>query len=243
MFESLRSHPFAVNAFFNHSLVLTYALPVEDILPLIPAPLEPDLFHGKWGFVAAAFVQTSALRPKGFPVWMGNDFLLAGYRVFVRYRNLAGHRLRGLYILASQTDSARMQRMGNFFTRYSYTTDALSFTRTDQLLKVQSGKTGLSVIAGHADAEPALPAGSPFADWKEARRFAGPMPFTFSVINKSTVVVVEGVRSNWTPRPVSITADRIPFLDNSAFRNRRLANAFVVEDIPYSWKKGVVEKW
>lgn len=243
MFESIRNHPFAVNAFFNHSLVLTYCMPVDDLLPLIPAPLEPDLYQDKWGFVAAAFVQTSALRPKGFPAWMGNDFLLAGYRVFVRYRNLEGHRLRGLYILASQTDSARMQRMGNFFTRYRYSTAALRFDRTEQLLTVQSDDGSLNVVADHSSPEPSLPPASPFPGWKEARRFAGPMPFTFSVVNPRKIVVVEGVRSNWTPRPVGIVTADIPFLQSDRFRNHRLANAFVVEDIPYSWKKGVIEKW
>ena len=51
----------------------------------------------------------------------------------------------------------------------------------------------------------ALPTASPFADWKEARRFAGPLPFTFTY-NKKTkeVLIIEGVRENWTPRPVEV---------------------------------------
>jgi hypothetical protein len=51
-----------------------------------------------------------------------------------------------------------------------------------------------------------LPEHSPFADWKEARRFAGPLPFTFTY-NKDTkeVLFIEGVRQNWTPNPVKVS--------------------------------------
>jgi hypothetical protein len=51
----------------------------------------------------------------------------------------------------------------------------------------------------------ALPEGSPFADWKEARRFAGPLPFTFTyTAKKKQVLIIEGVRENWKPEPVRV---------------------------------------
>jgi hypothetical protein len=42
---------------------------------MIPACLELDLFEDKWAFIAIAVVQTKHLRPKGFPAWLGNDFI------------------------------------------------------------------------------------------------------------------------------------------------------------------------
>src|SRR5436190_18672679 len=94
----LKNHPLAVEAFFESSLVLTFAIPKEQIQHLIPECLELDTFNEKWAFVAVAMVQTQGLRPKGFPKALGIDFFLIGYRVFVKYINNAVKRLRGLYI-------------------------------------------------------------------------------------------------------------------------------------------------
>ena len=99
MFSFLKNHPFAVEAFFESSLVLTFAIPKEQVQKLIPECLELDTHNDKWAFIAVAMVQTKELRPKGFPKILGNDFFLIGYRVFVRYTNNAGKSLRGLYIL------------------------------------------------------------------------------------------------------------------------------------------------
>jgi hypothetical protein len=71
----LKNHPFAVEAYFKSSLVLTYAVPAAEIKHMIPACLELDLFEDKWAFIAIAVVETKHLRPKGFPAWLGNDFI------------------------------------------------------------------------------------------------------------------------------------------------------------------------
>ena len=109
MFPFLKNHPFAVEAFFESSLVLTFAIPKEQIQSLIPECLTLDTFDDKWAFIAVAMVQTKGLRPKGFPALLGNDFFLIGYRVFVRYQNNAGKNLRGLFILKSETNKKKME--------------------------------------------------------------------------------------------------------------------------------------
>lgn len=116
MWNRISQHPFPVEAHFDYSLVLTYAYPVEALQPLIPDCLELDSFQDRYAFVAVAMVQTRHLRPKGFPQWMGNNFFLAGYRIFVRYRSQSGRRLRGLYILRSETNKPKMRLLGNLFT-------------------------------------------------------------------------------------------------------------------------------
>jgi hypothetical protein len=97
MLSFLKNHPFAVEAFFESSMVLSFAIPKEELQSLIPECLELDTFQDKWAFIAVAMVQTKGLRPKGFPAILGDDFFLTGYRIFVRYTNNAGKRLRGLY--------------------------------------------------------------------------------------------------------------------------------------------------
>jgi len=99
MASFLKNHPFGVEAHFKSSQVLTFAVPKEEVEDLIPKCLTLDVFKDKWSFIAMAMVQTKELRPKGFPKFMGNNFFLIGYRIFVRYTNNKGKKLRGLYIL------------------------------------------------------------------------------------------------------------------------------------------------
>jgi uncharacterized protein YqjF (DUF2071 family) len=239
---SLKDHPFAVEAFFKSSLVLTYAVPAASIAHMIPACLELDTFEDKWAFIAIAIVQTKHLRPKGFPQWLGNDFILTGHRIFVRYTNNLGKRLRGLYIIGSETNKKKMQIMGNIFTHYSYKTTDIRLSEEGSVVKVYSQLSDLEIAVDVNDA--ALPAGSPFHNWKEARRFAGPLPFTFTYNEKTKkVVIVEGVRTNWTPTPVHVIKSNSGFINKLGLEDIRLANAFIIKDVPYYWKKGKTELW
>lgn len=240
MLPGLKNHPFPVQAFFKQSLLLTFAAPRADLEQLIPECLQLDCFKDQWAFIAVAMVQTSGLRPKGWPRIFGSDFLLIGYRVFVTYRTNAGKRLRGLYILKSETDKRRMQFLGNLFTHYHYSTTDIRQTGHS----IRSVGSGLAVDISPEEKETPLPEGSPFADWKEARRYAGPLPFTFSYENsKRLVTIIEGVREHWEPRPVKVKEYRVAFIEQLQLSRVQLANAFVIENIPYYWKKGRTELW
>src|SRR5436190_11520730 len=145
MFSFLKNHPFAVEAFFESSLVFTFAIPGEQIQHLIPECLELDTFNDKWAFIAVAMVQTKSLRPKGFPKFLGNDFFLIGYRVFVRFTNNAGKCLRGLYILKSETDKKKMEFFGNIFTHYNYATTDIHQKNLNGTTEINSVKSGFKI--------------------------------------------------------------------------------------------------
>lgn len=245
MLSFLKNHPFAVEAFFESSLVLTFSIPKEEIQHLIPDCLTLDTFEDKWAFIAVAMVQTKSLRPKGFPKILGNDFFLIGYRVFVRFKNNAGKNLRGLYILKSETNKKKMELFGNIFTHYSYTTTDIQQSIQNGTTEISSGKSGFKIKIENSNNENiSLPDGSPFNAWKEARRFAGPLPFTFTY-NQSdnSVLIIEGVRENWKPMPVSVLNYHFSFLEKLNLKEAKLANAFIIKNIPYCWKKGRLEKW
>ncbi|MDX8573300.1 DUF2071 domain-containing protein [Elizabethkingia sp. HX QKY] len=240
----LKNHPFAVEAFFKSSVVLTFAVPKEQLRGLIPECLELDTFQDKWAFIAVAMVQTSGLRPKGFPEFMGNDFFLIGYRVFVRFTNEKGRRLRGLYIIKSETNKWKMEFFGNIFTHYNYTTTDIVESENSKTRSIQSHKSNFTLAISKNTENILLPEGSPFNDWKEARRFAGPLPFTFTYNNEDkSVLIIEGVRQNWTPKPIQIQDYDFGFLDSLQLKDLVLANAFEIKNIPYYWKKGVLERW
>lgn len=237
--HALRRHPFDVEAHFDFSLVLSYAIPATVLTPMLPPGLELDQV-GDDGFLAVALVQTRHLRPAGWPRALGQDFFLSGYRVFARLRERPS--IRGLRILRSDADSRMMIWSGNLFTHYSYELCRANVERSGQRIKV--AVEGPAPLQVEADLLPAArpPAGSPFHDLQEARRFAGPLPNTFGWEPETrSLVIVGSVRTNWEPIPVSIEAHHVGFLDRFAEFNPRLANAFYVQDVDYRWKRGVLE--
>lgn len=240
----LKKHPFAVQAFFERSVVLTFAVPKEALQALIPECLELDLFKNQWAFIAIAMVQTSGLRPKGFPAFLGNNFFLIGYRIFVRYTNNEGKRLRGLYILQSQTNKKKMEWLGNIFTQYNYSTTDIKQHQQGTLQEISSVQSNFKVHFEESSPTVPLPSSSPFQNWKEARRFAGPLPhtFTYNALDK-TVLIIRGLRQNWTPHPIAVKDYHFDFLDQMALPNSVLANAFIIKEVPYEWEKGKTELW
>lgn len=244
MFSFLKDHPFAVKAFFESSLVLTYAVPKEQLLHLVPECVEVETLNDTWGFVALAMVQTKNLRPKGFPEFMGNDFFLTGYRVFVRYTSATGKKYRGLYILKSETSKKKMEFFGNIFTHYNYATTDITLSETKKQLQIESKKSGLNIVVATETDEVPLPKDSPFENWKEARKFAGPLPFTFTYTPATKeVLIIEGVRQDWKPQAVKVLEQHSDYLDSLQLEGMVLANAFIIRKIPYWWKKGRKEIW
>jgi hypothetical protein len=137
-----------------------------------------------------------------------------------------------------------MEFMGNIFTHYNYTTTDIHQTEQDKTKEISSIKSNFKLKLDKSEEDISLPENSPFADWKEARRYAGPLPFTFTY-NKETkeVLIIEGIRQNWTPNPVRVMDHNFEFLRTLKLQNAVLANAFVIKNIPYQWKKGKIEKW
>ena len=137
-----------------------------------------------------------------------------------------------------------MEYLGNVFTHYNYTTTDISKNVNGYEKIINSEKSNFNVVIDQTKGDVSLPKGSPFSDWKQARRFAGPLPFTFTYdVENKTVLIIEGVRQNWKPNPIKIKSYHFEFLKSLKLQNVILANAFEVTDVPYSWKKGRIEKW
>ena len=87
---------------------------------------------------------------------------------------------------------------------------------------------------------PGLPPGSVFKDWREARMYAGPLPLTFDYEKQTnSIIVIEGVREHWEPRPAEVEASS-DFFKDARFAGKEpiLSSAFLIEEVPYSWKRG-----
>jgi len=239
----LQRHPFPVDAFFRHSLVLTYAYPARLLEPLLPPGLVLDTLRG-YGFLAIALVQAERLRPAFLPAAIGRDVFLAGCRIFAR--RTGGQSLRGLRILRSLTDQPWMWCAGNLFTHYQYRLCRSCLRETaaglEWTVATRAGDSDLEIELPYLGQPASLPEASPFVSEREARRYAGPLPYTFDYEPEThSIVSIRGVRSEWNPSPVRVVVRRNSFLNQPPFRAAEplLANAFYLRDVPYRWERGV----
>lgn len=241
---SLRRHPLPMQAEFGHSLFVTVAFPRDVLYSLLPPGLELDT-HRDWGLAAVAVVESRRMRPDGLPPAFGRNFMLCGYRVFCRYRDPTGRRLRGLHILRSDTDSRVLATAGNLLTHYRYQVSQIHTSIVGSRLDVRvvsaDASADLDLSADLRTDQPELPPGSPFRSHREARRYAGPLPFTFDYEPEThSIVVIEGVRKEWLPLPVRVDLRKATYFDGDQFGGVRplLAGAFHVQGVVYHWRRG-----
>ena len=246
-FRFLKRHPLPMEAYFEHVLVLTYAFPDTILRPLMPPGLVLDTYEN-YGFLAIAMVQTRDMRPRFMPRLIGRDFFLTGYRLFTRYRTRSGKLLRGLRILRSDTDSDFMVRWGNRLTHYGYRKADVDYCWNDRLLEIRihtpNGEADLHVRAHLADEPAPLPQDSPFSNLQVARRFAGPLPFTFDYEEETdSIVRVQGVRQAWDPKTIRVEVLQNTFIEKEPFASAHpiLASAFHLANVSYRWRRGVRE--
>ena len=240
----LQRHPVPVNAWFERCLVLTYACPAKELDSLLVPGLSLDTHRG-CGFVAVALVQVRDLRPAFVPRMLGRDFFLAGFRVFVRFKGPDGRTRRGLRILRSLTDRRCMRVFGNLLTHYDYRPCEVQVRSTDNRLDIRVDTpvhdADLHVVTDLRPPHAPIPA-APFADWGEARRFAGPLPFTFDYEPQThSIIVIKGMRERWHPEAVTVRVLRNTFFDGPPFDalSPRLVSAFHLAGVPYRWERGV----
>jgi hypothetical protein len=142
-----------------------------------------------------------------------------------------------------------MARWGNRLTHYGYQKAEVDYRAGHGVLEIAVRTPGaeadLQVRAYLADQPAPLPHGSPFPNAIIARRFAGPLPFTFDFERETgSIIRVEGVRKKWDPAitrvevPVNTFVERGPF----AMSPPILASAFHLANVSYAWKRGVRER-
>ena len=240
----LKHHSIPIAARFESGLSLTYALPAGVLSPMLMPGLELDTYGG-YAYLSIASVHTVELRPSFLPKAFGRSFCLTSYRLFTRFATIDGEKFRGLQTLRNDTDLASMVVWGNRLTRFRYRRADIEYREQDRLLSLDVKTAGeeadLALKADTAGFSELLPEGSPFPDLATARRFVGPLRFTFDYDpDAQSMVIVEGRRTNWMPRAVRVDVQKNTFLESAPFRGVRpvLANAFYVTDVSYRWEPG-----
>ncbi len=225
--------------------MITYALPPEQVQPLLPAGLDLEIYRSPYGerhaLVAVALVSLRHLRLPGLPRMMGLRTIMTGYRVFARYQTPGGRILRGLRHLRNDADSALLTRTGNVFTDYDHQRiQAWTEEQDDAVRFVAHSADGTADVDVVANLKETPLWDTVFANPDDARRYAGPRGYTFAPGRDGGIVVVRTYRSNWEPRPVAVDVRRVSYFQHGLFSGTKpiLASAFYMADVNYGWHRG-----
>ena len=108
-----------VQTHWVEAVSLNYAVEPERLARLLPAPLEPEVFHGT-AWVQVLMSSLRDMRPQGLSPLVGVCFYQVSYRAAVRYRNANGEWRRGGYFVRSETSDPVMRRVGNALKEFKF---------------------------------------------------------------------------------------------------------------------------
>ncbi len=244
MLHLLKRHPFSVSA-LSPPVIGPDVRVSKRHLAAAPAARPRSGYLRRVWLSCNRHGQTERLRPSFLPAALGRNFFLTGYRIFARLASHAGS-LRGLRILRSDTNRRWMVSAGNVLTHYQYRLCQAELSErpgeVEWNIRTPRQEADLRVIMHLADGPAGLPAGSPFPNLNEGRRFAGPLPYTFDYEPEThSIIRIQGVRREWHPKPVTVEVLQNTFLHSEPFCRAKpiLANAFQVHDVPYRWERGI----
>ena len=238
----MRPLPFNIRVHFDFFLVLIYAVDKEKAEALLPKPFIHETYGDK-AIMAVAFAKANRFRPSFFPKFLGLAFNFAGFRHMAKYQQKSGKTIRGLKIIRSVSNKKMMVRGGDELTQYKFQYDPFTIKEKDNIIRIKGKSIDVAVQEIEKKEDANLPAGSVFPSWTEARKFGGPLLYTFELNNES-VSITEGSRKYWQPFPVEVLHANTDFFDSPPYNDLQpvLSAAYMIKDIPYSWKKAVIEK-
>ncbi|MBI5515964.1 MAG: DUF2071 domain-containing protein [Deltaproteobacteria bacterium] len=108
-----------VQTHWLNAVAVNYAVDPDALRPLIPEPLEVEVFKGR-AWVSVLVSSLREMRPQGLPGLFGVDFHQVSYRAAVRYQNREGNHRRGGYFVRSETDHPVMRAVGNTLTEFKF---------------------------------------------------------------------------------------------------------------------------
>lgn len=98
---------------------INYAVDPDALAALLPAPLRPELWHGR-AWVQLLVSSLRGMRPQGLLAAFGVDFYQASYRAAVVWTDRQGRERRGGYFVRSETNDAVMRAVGNHLREFSF---------------------------------------------------------------------------------------------------------------------------
>ncbi|MCU0657122.1 MAG: DUF2071 domain-containing protein [Polyangiaceae bacterium] len=232
---------------------LNVAVSPDALRPLIPAPLEPEVFHGT-AWVQVLISRLQEMRPQGAPPLFGVNFHQVSYRAAVRYRSRSGAVRRGGFFVRSETDNALMRAVGNALVEFRFH----DFGLAKVALKRSGGRLDVSVTP-----EPRFPGGQVAAALDVSRDHGPPRGSAWASLDELRAPLVEcydafGVdaeqrwvyvltidRGPWDARFARADQVRCELLEAGPLRGAARLDSVLhlPQPCPYRWRPLRRERW
>lgn len=236
----IKRQPFSIDANLNYSLILNFALPYQRLQKILPAGLNADIHDNYWGFVAMTVTQIQQIYPQSFPAFSVYNSFHISYRILVSYQGQAGKKLRGSYILRSETDKRSIEWLGNILTPYNFSKTDIQQKTERETMEISSQQSNFKILISSAKTgAPLLPPDSVFDNWESANQTIVSRPFTFSYLpDQQEILMVESISENGQPVPVEVVQHQIGFFPAWGLHDAQLVGAFLAQNTSYTSKKG-----
>jgi hypothetical protein len=233
----LAKNPLTLLGTIDRCWLFVYQTPESEARALVPAALELVTRDGCafWNIVAC---RLRAMRPRGFPAFVGVSCWHVAYRFYVRFHPAAGPPIEGLYFVRSDCDSRLMTMMGNALTDFRFHTAGVEVTETDALVQITIRSPDAPARATVDRAKPAeLPPHSSFSSLEEAAAYLKYKPFGISLdaAGNANVAAIRRDEAAWKSRLVDVISAEWQFFEGKTVRPEI---CYEVEPIDYQWNRG-----
>jgi hypothetical protein len=230
-------NPLTLVGTIDRCWLFVYQTPEAEARALVPAALELVTREGCafWNIVVC---RLRAMRPRGFPAFVGVSYWHVAYRFYVRFHPASGPPIEGLYFLRSDCDHWLMSFLGNALTDFRFHTAGIDVAEDGALLNVRIHSPDAPARATLDRAKPAeLPSHSVFPSLDEAAAFLKYKPFGISLdaAGNANVVAIQRDEAAWKSRLVHVASAEWQFFEGKTVRPEI---CYDVEPIDYQWNRG-----
>lgn len=251
----LGKNPLTMVGTLDRCWLFTYQTPLDEARPLVPPALELVTREG-CAFWNVVVCHLRAMRPKGFPAFLGASYWHVAYRLYVSLHPAEGRPIEGLYFARSDADSRLMVLAGNLLTDFRFHPAAVRITedpaprpldinRSAAPAVCQTSLLRIAIDSPDAPAQmtldriqsPELPPHSAFSSLEEAAAFLKYKPFGISLTRRgqANVVAIRRDEAAWRSRLVQVVSADWRFFEGNTVRPEI---CYEVAPIDYQWNRG-----
>jgi len=229
-------NPLTVVGTIERCWLFVYQTPADEARALVPGALEL-VTQGGCAFWNIVVCRLQAMRPRGFPPFLGASYWHVAYRFYVRFHPASGPPIEGLYFLRSDCDSSLMTVMGNALTDYHFHAAGVHVVDDGAQLRlaIRSPEAAARAILDRTQ-PPVLLEHSIFPSLAEASAFLKYKPFGISLdaAGNANVVAIERDEAAWTSRLIHVASAEWQFFEGKTVLPEI---CYEVEPIAYQWNR------
>ncbi len=231
--------PSTIEGVIRRRLLINFRTSPEVASRVLPERFRPKV-HAGWAMVGICLIRLEAIRPKGFPAFLGISSENAAHRIAVTWMDEAGSQQEGVYIPRRDTSAwpnhlagGRLFPGEHHLSRFQVEDDGL---KVSLRLRARDG-VEVTVVGNMGDH---LPGGSIFGTLQESSDFFQMSSTGYSATKHAQIH--DGVRlsiGEWKVAPFEIEqAESSYFQDPKLFPSQSVVfdHALIMRNISHEWQ-------